>query len=481
MPTPFEESLVRLLPLLDETGQTALQAELALPLRTAIRRNPLKAGMEQVTAWAQRYGWQLEPIPYCPDGFFLDKAQTTPGGTLEHRLGYYYVQDAASMLPVELFDFTPGDRPLILDLAASPGGKTTHLAAKSMDRGLILANDSSRERMTALRVVLQNWGAGNTAAACFPGEQYGMWFPNTFDMVLLDAPCSMEGLRATEAHPLRAMSDKERGSLAGRQARLLASAIQAAKPGGQIVYSTCTLAPEEDEGVLDMLLDQYGGIVEIEDVSEKLPIPAEGLSGYAGAQFDAAVRRAARIWPHLYHTAGFFAVRLTKTNPTSGESASPPARPFNKTGFTPLSVEEARTLAGQFEQLYELDLERILEEQPCRLFRREDDIIALPTMLLDELGDFPVSFAGLPAAQVTPNGMVISHDWAARYSPRCSWGWIDLPAEHTAAWLRGEDLRLDIPAGYAAGQVYLVKDSDGRFVGRTRLIRDRWRNLLPRR
>jgi len=479
--TPLEESLNRLLPLLDEAGQAALKAELALPLRTAIRRNPLKAGADQVTAWAQRYGWSLDPIPYCPDGFFLEKSAITPGGTLEHRLGYYYVQDAASMLPVELFDFTPGQRPLILDLAASPGGKTTHLAARSMDRGLILANDSSRERMTALRVVLQSWGAINTAAACFPGEQYGIWFPNTFDMVLLDAPCSMEGLRATEAHPLRAMSDKERGSLAGRQARLLASAIQAAKPGGQIVYSTCTLAPEEDEGVLDVLLDQYAGIIEIEDVSEKLPVPAEGLSGYDGAQYDEAVQRAARIWPHLYHTAGFFAVRLTKTAPTGGESAPPPARPFNKTGFTLLAGEETKALASQFDQLYGLDLKQILAEQPCRLFRREDDIIALPARLLDELGDFPVSFAGLPAAQVTPNGMVISHDWAARYSSRCSRGWIDLPEEYTSAWLRGEDLRLDAPAGYEIGQNYLVKDSQGRFAGRVRLIRDRWRNLLPRR
>jgi 16S rRNA (cytosine1407-C5)-methyltransferase len=481
MPTPLEESLDRLLPLLDEDGQTALKAELALPLRTAIRRNPLKADAGQVAGWARRYGWELDPIPYCPEGYFLNKADTTPGGTLEHRLGYYYVQDAASMLPVELFDFTPGQRPMILDMAASPGGKTTHLTARSGDRGFVLANDSSRERMTALRVVLQNWGAINTAAACFPGEQYGMWFPNTFDMVLTDAPCSMEGLRTTEAHPLRAMSDKERGSLAGRQARLLASAIQAAKPGGQIVYSTCTLAPEEDEGVMDMILVQYGGIIEIEDVSERLPVPAQGLSSYAGTQYDGAVQGAARIWPHLYHTAGFFAVRLTKTATTSGESAPPPARPFNKTGFTPLSGEETKALAGQFERFYGLDLEQILEEQPCRLFRREDDIIALPAMLLDGQGDFPVSFAGLTAAQVTPNGMVLSHDWAARFSTRCSKGWIDLPEEYTSAWLRGEDLRLDVPEGYEIGQNYLIKDCQGRFAGRVRLIRDRWRNLLPRR
>ena len=102
------------------------------------------------------------------------------------------------MMPVELFNFDDVKNPLILDMAASPGGKTTHLVSRSADQGLVIANDSSRDRITALRLVMQSWGAVNIAATQYPGEKYGAWFPETFDRVLLDAPCSMQGLRDTE-------------------------------------------------------------------------------------------------------------------------------------------------------------------------------------------------------------------------------------------------------------------------------------------
>jgi 16S rRNA (cytosine1407-C5)-methyltransferase len=123
------------------------------------------------------------------------------------------------MLPVD------NDQPLILDLAASPGGKTTHITSRTGDRGLVIANDASLSRLPALRSVLQNWGAINIATTSFPGEQFGDWFPECFDKVLLDAPCSMENLRSTASHPMRAISPRERQGLAQRQARLLSSAF----------------------------------------------------------------------------------------------------------------------------------------------------------------------------------------------------------------------------------------------------------------
>ena len=107
------------------------------------------------------------------------------------------------MLPVELFDFKNDRRPLVLDMAASPGGKTTHIISRTCDQGLVIANDSSRSRLTALRLVLQNWGAINKAISGLPGERFGELFPNIFDHVLLDAPCSMESLRSLDSHPMR--------------------------------------------------------------------------------------------------------------------------------------------------------------------------------------------------------------------------------------------------------------------------------------
>ena len=154
------------------------------------------------------------------------------------------------MLPPELFDYDSVEPELVLDLAASPGGKTTHLVDKLGDRGLVIANDASRSRIQALRLALERWGAINIAVTCQPGELFGAWYPGVFDKVLIDAPCSMEGLRTAESHPMRPVTGRERESLSSRQVRLLTGALKAVRVGGQVVYSTCTLAPEEDEAVL---------------------------------------------------------------------------------------------------------------------------------------------------------------------------------------------------------------------------------------
>ena len=206
-------------------------------------------------------------------------------------------------------------------MAASPGGKTTHLAAKIDDRGVILANDSSSGRIAALRSNLQTWGSFSTALTSYPGERYGEWFPDTFDQVLLDAPCSGESLRTAERRKTRFVSQTERLQLQRRQIKLLESALQAVKPGGQVVYSTCTLAPEEDEAVLDALLDRYPQQIAIESVDRLLPTPAPGLTHDGHHAFHPDVSKAVRLWPQLYDTSGFFAALIRKRDVIAGEPA----------------------------------------------------------------------------------------------------------------------------------------------------------------
>ena len=158
------------------------------------------------------------------------------------------------MLPVELFEPVILSAPLILDLTAAPGGKSTHLASRFSDRGLLIANDGTSSRIPALTSTLKTWGAANSAVTNFPGEKIRLnGFPRPSTIVLLDAPCSMENLHPGDKNK-REIKPAERGRLAQRQVQLLLSALQACKPGGQVVYSTCTLAPEEDEGVLDTVL-----------------------------------------------------------------------------------------------------------------------------------------------------------------------------------------------------------------------------------
>jgi 16S rRNA (cytosine1407-C5)-methyltransferase len=475
------EALARYRSLLDEEEFAQLLAELERPLYTAIRINPLKVDPQPaLQEWVERYNWEVQPVPYCPNGFWITSARVSPSQTIEHRLGFYYIQDAASMLPVELFDFEGTEAPLMLDMAASPGGKTTHLIDRSGDQGLVIANDSSPSRINALRLVLEQWGAVSPAVTRFPGESFGNWFPETFDRVLLDAPCSMQNLRSTESHPMRPISDKERSTLALRQANLLESALAAVKTGGEVVYSTCTLAPEEDEAVLDTVIRRHPGLIEVVDLSDRLPGPAPALTGDGMQQFHPSVQRAARLWPHRFGTSGFFAALLTKTGSLPEISSAPPARPFERAGFDILNERETDPVSRELLDRYGFDLIALLKERDWILLRRGRSLSAVPGLYLQRFRDLPVQALGLPLGEELPDAVIPSHEWVARFSQRFSTGRYRLPQEHLQAWLRGEDIRIVPEGDMASGQVVIIEDSQGRLLGRGRLLADRIKNLLPR-
>lgn len=473
-----QAALQRFAPLLDEQDYAALLQDLERPLSTAIRANPLKADPQADAArWAQQYGWRLEPVPFCPTGWWVSEAQTPPSQTIEHRMGAYYIQDAASMLPVELFDLRPDPEQLILDLAASPGGKTTHLISRAGDQGLVLANDASRERITALRLVLQNWGSLNQAVLRFQAEQYGRWFPETFDRVLLDAPCSMQGLRTSESHPSRPISDREVQQLARRQTRMLESALQALKTGGQVVYSTCTLTPEEDELVLDALLKEYPGGLRIEDARARLPLPAPALRRVGEQLLDGQVSGAARIWPHRYHTAGFFAALITKTGPIGRREAQPPERPLEVFGLDALDADELDDLAARFNDEYGFNLHAMLQENRCELRQKGAAVFIVPELYARHFASLPFQSLGMMLGEFSPDGFVPSHEWLARFHRFFAGGRVRLDAGQTQAWLRGEDASVQ-PSG---ASVLAVIDEQGRYIGRGKYSDGKLKNLLPRR
>jgi 16S rRNA (cytosine1407-C5)-methyltransferase len=478
---PQAAALERLMALLPAEELPLLLAELERPLHSALRVNPFKAQAGAVEQWAQRYGWQLQPVPFCDAGWWLLAAQTALSQTIEHRLGHYYIQDAASMLPVELFDWDNLEDPLVLDLAASPGGKTTHLLAKTGDRGLVLANDSSSDRITALRLVLQNWGGLHMAVTNFHGEKFGGWFPDTFDRVLIDAPCSMQGLRSSEAHPMRAITEKERTALAQRQFHLLESALRAAKPGGQVVYSTCTLEPEEDEGVLDRLLRTRPAEFRIDNLERRLVNPAPGLTEAFGQVFAPEVNQAVRLWPHRYATAGFFAARLTKLEPTNGESMPYPGRPIGRAGWEPLRHKSLAWLTGAYQEAYEVDLTSLLETHELEVWRREKGLYAFPATFFQRFGDLPVQGLGLLLGEDGLDGFEPSHEWVARFGVGFKSGRYPLPAEHLAGWLRGEDIPGAPGRELPPGRIVAVFDEEGRLLGRGKVQVNRLKNLLPKR
>ena len=476
----FAESLERLKPLVPIDQLPLLLDELKKPLRSAIRVNLLKSSMEDVQDWADRYSWHLSQLPFCPTGYRVDSASLSISQTLEHKMGNYYIQDAASMLPVEFFDFSEVFSPLILDLAASPGGKTTQLISNTMDRGLIIANDSNQSRIPALRSILQNWSAANIAITRFAGEQFGNWFQNTFDAVLLDAPCSMEGLRATDAHPLRSISDRERTGLARRQISLLESALRATRIGGQVVYSTCTLAPEEDESVLDALLSKYPGSFRIEKIPSRLLVDAPALSQYHSQTYDRQMPNAARLWPHIFGTAGFFAARLVKLADIQGDKSPPPQFDIEKAGYYRLKKKEVEPILDILKGQYGFDLQSWLDEQQLEIWQKSSKVYAFPEMYLQRFNDFPFQGLGMSMAESTPEGWQLSHEFCSRFGRYFTAGIFSLPPDRYGSWLRGEDQQ-GLPLPEVDNPLVVVVDEWSRNLGRGKILSDRLKNLLPRR
>lgn len=475
----LETSLERFHPLLSEQEFGLLLDELKIPLRSAIRLNPLKTNVHDLERWKKDYGWDLDPVPFCKTGFQVNSARIPPSQTLEHRMGMFYIQDAASMLPVELFSFDANSHPLILDLAASPGGKTTHLIANSNDHGFVLANDSSRDRIQALRIILQTWGGVSSAVSCFPGERFGQWFPETFEHVLLDAPCSMEGLRATEAHPLRPISDRERDSLARRQEALLESALQSVKIGGQVVYSTCTLAPEEDENVVDRTLRKFKNQIQIEipQLSEKVP-PA--LPGYNGNTYLPETAHALRLWPHMFHTAGFFAARFTKTDFIESHSQPYPQRTLEAAGWNLTSSRDVENLTNDFQTEFGFDIKDLLERYDLSLWQKGSTYYLFPNLYHSRFTNLPVQMLGIQIAERTEDGVLPGFDFCSRFFGSFYKSILTISASDEENWFKGSDLQRPSKA-QDMGRFVLLADEINRFIGLGKVNRDRIKNLLPRR
>jgi 16S rRNA (cytosine1407-C5)-methyltransferase len=483
LPSAVSTALEHFRPLLSAADFQRLCETLDQELPAAIRINLLKHEPKDfIHQLEQRYGWQLSAVPFCPSGWNLDASAGSIAKTSEHLLGDYYIQESASMLPVELFDLSGQPSPLVLDMAASPGGKTTHLIDKTADRGLVIANDASSGRIAALRVVLAKWGAINQAVTCLHGEYFGSQLPETFDIVLLDAPCSMQNLYDTPSHPLRAVSPGEQQSLSNRQFLLLRSALQTVKVGGQVVYSTCTLSPEEDEMVVQRALQEFGDRIRLDDGSARLPKPAPALNQFGNQCFAPAMQRAVRLWPHLFGTTGFFSARFTKLASIPSETGGKPAQTGKRVErANPLSPKDQQTLSGWMRDLYGFDLESVLQKQQDLLMENGNGILLAPERLFSEFFSLPFSSYGMNAFKRIPGGFQISHEFAARFGISFQQGCVVLNEEQSRAyWGRQDIFDISIRKDWM-GETLLVKDESGRVLGRAKALKDRLKNLLPTR
>ncbi len=460
--------------------QLDLKNSLNIDVPISIRVNCLKSEPEYLISTLNRiYGWDADPIPFTNSGFWIYPSDNSVSSTIEHRLGYYYIQEAASMLPAELFDFQGNPEPLILDMAASPGGKTIHLIDRTMDKGLVIANDASRSRIPALRVVLENWGAINQGITCQQGEWFGYALPETFDAVLLDAPCSMQGLRVSTSHKARPITENEISILAERQSNLLVSALQCVKVGGTVVYSTCTLSPQENEGVLAAIIKKFSGAIEILDIQGHLPKPAPALTHIDRTRLPAEISRGARLWPHIFNTAGFFSAKLVKKN--RFKSSDNIHQEIFDNHIVKSQKNDENGIIEQVEDQFGFELRNVMEEQHLTVVENNGNHFLAAEQLIAMQSYLPITAFGMPLGKPLPGSWQPSHTLVSRFGDRFTRNVTILDDTFLMQWARGEDIRgVSYPA-IEPGTVVAIRDTAGRNLGRGKILKDRIKNQLPTR
>lgn len=277
------------------------------PLASSARINTLKTGREELLERLAEQGIDCRPFPWYPLGLKLDV--DSPGKLLENLLGFIHIQEELSMVPPLVLDPRPGES--ILDLCASPGSKTTQISAMMENRGLVIANEPSLARVAALRSNCERLGAMNVAITRYDGRN----FPRAlFHRVLVDAPCSAEGRERRGPGVIARGSSRRSLDLQVLQIGLLKSALRLTAAGGVVVYSTCTYAPEENEMVVQAVLDGAAGLGELRLGQVKIPGLQEcpGLEDWNGASLSSEMRAAARYYPHINDTGGFFVAKIVK-------------------------------------------------------------------------------------------------------------------------------------------------------------------------
>lgn len=308
LPNDFLERLHTFVP--QDKVQSVLES-FTVRKPSTFRANTLKITADQLEEKLKMLGIEIERVSWYKDAFILKNVpQKVLTDTDLYKNGFFYVQSLSSMIPPLVLHPQQDER--VLDITAAPGSKTTQIASLMENAGEIIANDKSRIRMYKLEANLTIQGVTNTKTLYLPGEFLWKKYPEYFDRVLVDVPCSMEGRFYTDDP--KTYQDYSRGKvkqLAEMQKWILRSAVSSTQPGGTVVYSTCTLSPEENEGVVDWILKKEGEHLEV----EKIAIPnlsySEGLTSFGNKHYDLHLKNAMRIYPSKT-MEGFFVVKLKK-------------------------------------------------------------------------------------------------------------------------------------------------------------------------
>lgn len=397
----------------------AFRAALDEEAKKTLRVNPLRAGAEEAAR-----EFVLKPVPWEPLGRYV-RPDTRPGRSLAHECGAFYMQDASAMAPVAALNPQTGEK--VLDLCAAPGGKSGQIAARLNGTGFLLANEIDFSRARALCGNLERLGVANAYVTSADSAALARALPGFFDAVLVDAPCSGEGMFRRDPDAIREWTAAAPAGCAARQRDILTHAARLVRPGGRLVYSTCTFNRAENEETIAAFLAEHG---------EFAPDDFQ-LIGVGASQNGCL-----RLWPHRVEGEGHFVARLVRC----GNVASCPARdraekrrpaphsPAPDSGRAVSLLSEtavARLPAG----------EAILEGENLRL----SPLLAPP---LAELRGVRVLRAGLPLARVGRDHVEPDHALAMALNPLSARRAVDLSDAEAALYLAGEALTCERPQGW---------------------------------
>ncbi len=276
-----------------------------------IRVNSIKTTIADLTRYLREHNIAFESVPWYADALVLPDTDSRSLTALPwYEEGMFYIQNLSSMIPAVVLDPQPGEH--ILDLTAAPGSKTTQLASLMHNEGSIVANDISSNRLYKLKANLSRYGVTNTHVKNGAAERFWQNHYEEFDKVLLDAPCSMESILIENDEASYAdWSVKEIKHLARKQQWMLRSAISACKPGGLVIYSTCTFAPEENEQVIDWILQKDGKKIQLEDITLPGTELMNGITSFEGNNYNPEVTKTKRVVPSE-QMEGFFIAKMRK-------------------------------------------------------------------------------------------------------------------------------------------------------------------------
>lgn len=278
----------------------------------SLRINPLKVNKE---AFLQSQPFHLTPVPWSEDGFYYEK-EDAPGKHPYHQAGVYYIQEPSAMAPGAYLGTKPGER--VLDLCAAPGGKSTQIAAAMAGQGLLVTNEIHPTRAKILSENIERMGIANALVVNETPQKLREKFGCFFHRIMVDAPCSGEGLFRKQEDAYQEWSLDNVAMCARRQDEILEEAYQMLLPGGRMVYSTCTFAPDENEGSVSRLIYNHPdmSVVKVDKFPGMGGGKAEWFDAFAvhenGEQAAEGLEDTIRLWPHLLHGEGHFVAVLQK-------------------------------------------------------------------------------------------------------------------------------------------------------------------------